>query len=71
MMLPVLSALLAFAAGLFWSRASLCLAYLTLRHQLAAPEPTWHIWVERTMVPNVSQDASGISHIRKVCDWQR
>jgi hypothetical protein len=33
MMLPVLSALLAFAVGLFRSRVSLCLAYLALRHQ--------------------------------------
>jgi hypothetical protein len=23
------------------------------------------------MVPHVSQDVSGVSHIKKVCDWQR
>jgi hypothetical protein len=34
MMLPVLSALLAFAVGLFRSLVSLCLARLALRHQL-------------------------------------
>jgi hypothetical protein len=34
-MLPVISALLAFVAGLFRSRASLCLEHLALRHQLA------------------------------------
>jgi hypothetical protein len=34
-MLPIISALLACAAGLFRSRASLCLEHLALRHQLA------------------------------------
>ena len=34
-MLPVISALLAFVASLFQSRASLCLEHLALRHQLA------------------------------------
>jgi hypothetical protein len=124
MMLPVLSALLAFAVGLFRSRASLCLAHLALRHQLAVykqtayrprlrlPDRLFWVWLsrlwsgwqatlvfvqprtviawqqrfrdhwrrlsqrgtsglERTMVPNVSQDVTGISHIKKVCDWQR
>ena len=42
MMLPVLSALLAFAVGLFRSRASLCLAHLALRHQLAVYKQTAH-----------------------------
>jgi len=37
-MLPVISALLAFVAGLFRFRASLCLEHLALRHQLAIPE---------------------------------
>jgi hypothetical protein len=35
MKLPVLSALLAFAVGLFRSRASLCLAHLARRHPWA------------------------------------
>ena len=34
-MSPVVSALLAFLAGLFRSRAALCLEHLALRHQLA------------------------------------
>jgi len=33
MMLPILSALLAFIAALFRSRTSLCLEHLALRHQ--------------------------------------
>ena len=39
-MLPVISALLAFVAGLFRSRASLCLEHLALRHQLAVYQQT-------------------------------
>jgi putative transposase len=39
-MLPVISALLAFIAGLFRSRASLCLEHLALRHQLAVYKQT-------------------------------
>ena len=39
MMLPVLSALLAFAAGLFRSRASLCLAHLSLLSSALGQEP--------------------------------
>jgi putative transposase len=35
MMLPIISALLACVAGLFRSRASLCLEHVALRHQLA------------------------------------
>jgi hypothetical protein len=42
MMLPVLSAPLAFAVGLFRSRASLCLAHLALRHQWAVDQQTAH-----------------------------
>ena len=41
-MLPVISALLAFVAGLFRSRASLCLEHLALRHQLAVYQQTVH-----------------------------
>jgi len=41
-MLPVISALLAFVAGLFRSRASLCLEHLALRHQLAVYKQTVH-----------------------------
>jgi putative transposase len=39
-MLPILSALLACVAGLFRSRASLCLEHLALRHQLAVYQQT-------------------------------
>jgi putative transposase len=39
-MLPVISALLAFVVGLFRSRASLCLEHLALRHQLAVYQQT-------------------------------
>ena len=39
-MLPVISALLAFVASLFRSRASLCLEHLALRHQLAVYQQT-------------------------------
>ena len=58
-MLPALSALLAFTAGLFRSRASLCLEHLALRHQLAVygqtvhrPRLRWHdrlfwVWLSR------------------------
>jgi hypothetical protein len=42
MRLPVLSALRAFAVGPFRSRASLCLAHLALRHQLAVYKQTAH-----------------------------
>jgi putative transposase len=41
-MLPVISALLAFVADLFRSRASLCLENLALRHQLAVYQQTVH-----------------------------
>jgi hypothetical protein len=41
-MLPVISALLALFAGLFRSRASLCLEHLALRHQLAVYQQTVH-----------------------------
>ena len=39
-MLPVISALLAFVAGLFRSRASLGLEHLALQHQLAVYKQT-------------------------------
>ena len=42
-MLPILLAPLAFAAGPFRSRASLCLAHLAPRHQLAAYKQTAHL----------------------------
>jgi putative transposase len=41
-MLPVVSALLAFVAGLVRSRASLCLEHLALRRQLAVYQQTVH-----------------------------
>src|SRR4029453_3883892 len=39
-MLPVISALLAFVVGLCRARASLCLAHVALRHQLAVYQRT-------------------------------
>jgi putative transposase len=42
LMFPIISALLAFVAGLFRSRASLCLEHLALRHQLAVYQQTVH-----------------------------
>jgi hypothetical protein len=39
-MFPIISALLAFMASLFRSRASLCLEHLALRHQLAVYKQT-------------------------------
>jgi hypothetical protein len=39
-MLPVISTLLAFVAGLFRSQASLCLEHLVLQHQLAVYQQT-------------------------------
>jgi hypothetical protein len=48
-MFPILSALLAFIAGLFRSRASLCLEHLALRHQLAVYRQTvYHLRLRRT-----------------------
>jgi hypothetical protein len=41
-MLPVISALLAFIAGLFHSRVSLCLEHLASQHQLAVYKQTVH-----------------------------
>jgi putative transposase len=41
-MLPIISALIAFIAGLFRSRVSLCLEHLALRHQLAVYQQTVH-----------------------------
>ena len=54
-MLPVISALLAFVAGLFRSRASLCLEHLALRHQLAVYQQTvvsrlWPGWRDALVV---------------------
>jgi putative transposase len=42
MRLPVLAALRAFAVGLFRSRASLCLAHLTLRHPWVVDQQATH-----------------------------
>jgi hypothetical protein len=39
-MFPIISALLAFVAGLFRSRASLCLEHLALWHQSAVYKQT-------------------------------
>ena len=40
LMFPIISALLAFVASLFRSRASLCLEHLALRHQLVVYKQT-------------------------------
>jgi hypothetical protein len=42
MMLPIVSALRAFIAALFRSRASLCMEHLALRHHLAVYKQTIH-----------------------------
>src|SRR5215217_7450026 len=80
-MLPVLSALLAFIAGLFRSRASLCLEHLALRHQLVVYQQTIHhphihptdrlfwAWVSRLWAG--WQSALVIVQPRTVIAWQR
>jgi hypothetical protein len=52
-MLPIISALLAFVAGFFRSRASLCLENVALRHQLTVYKQTVHRprlrWTDRVL----------------------
>ena len=81
MMLPALSTLLAFAVGLFWSRASLCLAHLALRHQLAVYKQTVHrpllrlpdrlFWVWLSMVWSGWRDTLMIVKPETVIAWHR
>jgi putative transposase len=80
-MLPVISALLAFVASLFRSRASLCLEHLALRHQLAVYQQTgprprlrptdrlFWAWLSR-LWPGW-QSALAFVQPRTVITWQR
>jgi putative transposase len=80
-MLPVISALLAFVVGLFRSRASLCLEHLALRHQLAVYKQTVYrprlrstdrvlwAWLSR-LWPNW-HEALAFVQPRTVIAWQR
>jgi putative transposase len=80
-MLPVLAAMLAFAVGLFRSRASLCLEHLALRHQLAVYKQTVHrprlCWPDRLLWSWLSQlwpswrTALAFVQPRTVIAWQR
>jgi putative transposase len=80
-MLPVISALLAFVAGLFRSRASLCLEHLALRHQLAVyqqtlPRPRLRptdrlMWVWLSRLWAGWQEALVFVQPRTVITWQR
>ena len=80
-MLPVISALPAFVAGLFRSRASLCLEHLALRHQLAVyqrsvPRPQLRA-TDRLFWAGLSRLWSGWQHAlafvqpRTVIAWQQ
>jgi hypothetical protein len=81
MMLPVLTALLAFAVGFFRSRASLCLENLALRHQLAVYQQTVHrprrrltdclFWVWLSRVWFGWQATLAFVQPRTVIAWQR
>jgi transposase InsO family protein len=81
MMLPILSALLAFSVGLFRSRASLCLEHLALRHQLAVYKQTIHrprlrctgrlFWVWLSRLWPGWQVALAFVQPRTVIAWQR
>jgi transposase InsO family protein len=80
-MLPVLSALLAFIAGLFRSRASLCLEHLALRHQLAVYKQTvacprlrstdWVLWAWLSRLWPGWHEALAFVQPRTVIAWQR
>jgi putative transposase len=79
--LPVISALLAFVASLFRSRASLCLERLALRHQLAAyqrsvPQPCLRamdrlFWVWLSRLGSGWQGALAFVKPCTVIAWQR
>jgi hypothetical protein len=80
-MLPVISTLLACAAGLFRSRASLSLEHLALRHQLAIYKQTVHrprlyaidrlFWAWLSRLWSAWQDALAFVQPRTVIAWQR
>jgi putative transposase len=80
-MFPIISALLAFVASLFRSRASLCLEHLTLRHQLAVYQQTVYRprlrWTDRVFWGWLSQlwrgwpDALVFVQPRTVIAWQQ
>jgi putative transposase len=80
-MLPVISALLAFVAGLFRSRASLCLEHLALRHQLAVYKQTIDrprlrstdrvLWAWLSRLWPGWRDALAFVQPRTVIAWQR
>src|SRR5262245_27658687 len=81
LMLPVISALLAFVASLFRSRASLCLEHLALRHQLAVyqravPRPRLRptdrlFWAWLSRLWSGWQEALAFVQPRTVIAWQR
>jgi putative transposase len=81
MMLPVISALLAFVTALFRSRASLCLEHLALRHQLAVYQQTVHrprlrptdrlFWAWLSRLWFAWQDALAFVQPRTVIAWQQ
>jgi putative transposase len=81
LMFPILSALLAFIAGLFRSRASLCLEHLALRHQLAVYRQTVYRpslrWTDRVFWGWLSRlwrgwpDALVFVQPRTVIAWQQ
>ena len=80
-MLPIFSTLLAFVAGFFRSRASLCLENLALRHQLAVYQQTVHrprlrptdrlFWGWLSRLWSAWQDALAFVQPRTVIAWQR
>jgi putative transposase len=80
-MLPVISALLAFVAGLFRSRTSLCLEHLALRHQLAVYQQTVDhprlrstdrvLWAWLSRLWPGWRDALAFVQPRTVIAWQR
>jgi putative transposase len=80
-MLPVISALPAFVAGLFRSRASLCLEHLALRHQLAVYKQTVHrprlhssdrvLWAWLSRLWPGWRDALAFVQPRTVIAWQQ
>jgi hypothetical protein len=80
-MLPVISTLLAFVAGLFRSPASLYLENLALRHQLAVYQQTVHrprlhptdrlFWAWLSRLWSAWQDVLAFVQPRTVIAWQR
>jgi hypothetical protein len=80
-MFPVISTLLAYIAGLFRSRASLCFESLALRHQLAIYKQTvhrprfhatdWLFWAWLSRLWSAWQDGLAFVQPRTVIAWQR